>query len=161
MALSATRAVVGALNRGAYVFERSAGNGFTQIQKFQSDAPDSNDRYAWRVNLTDSFIAVGAVADSDNGAESGSGYIIELDGPLCDGGGAGICLDGADGLLCDERPDCGDDVVQDAEACDDGNPVNGDGCSDQCQVELMSQLPRYPRQKSRIAGWRIHDRPGR
>lgn len=33
---------------------------------------------------------------------------------------------------------CGDDVVSPGEACDDGNTVDGDGCSAQCVVEQLS-----------------------
>ncbi len=33
---------------------------------------------------------------------------------------------------------CGDGVVDDFEQCDDGNTVNGDGCSSTCQFELAT-----------------------
>ncbi len=33
---------------------------------------------------------------------------------------------------------CGDGVVEGSEQCDDGNLVNGDGCSSSCVVELFS-----------------------
>ena len=33
------------------------------------------------------------------------------------------------------QPMCGNGLVEPGEACDDGNPVDGDGCSAQCQVE--------------------------
>ena len=37
---------------------------------------------------------------------------------------------------CTVGPYCGDGIVQaEYEQCDDGNTVNGDGCSDTCQVE--------------------------
>jgi cysteine-rich repeat protein len=40
-------------------------------------------------------------------------------------------------------PHCGDRVVQAAlgEACDDGNTINGDGCSDTCQIEGPAPSP--------------------
>ena len=31
---------------------------------------------------------------------------------------------------------CGDNYVAPSEVCDDGNAVNGDGCSDACTVEV-------------------------
>ena len=41
------------------------------------------------------------------------------------------------------EPVCGDQVVTGAETCDDGNTVDGDGCSAACQVELGYWLTRY------------------
>lgn len=41
--------------------------------------------------------------------------------------------DGVDNGSC--NAECGDGLVHPEEACDDGNLDNGDGCSDQCQVE--------------------------
>ena len=51
-------------------------------------------------------------------------------------GSAGAVLDLV-GLGCSSaRPAlCGDDMVEGAETCDDGNSVSGDGCSDICQDE--------------------------
>ena len=46
-----------------------------------------------------------------------------------------FCKEGAAGVLCDERPLCGDAVVQAAEQCDDGNRDDGDGCDGLCSVE--------------------------
>jgi len=34
-------------------------------------------------------------------------------------------------------PPCGDGLIEPPEQCDDGNTVNGDGCSSNCQVEPM------------------------
>ena len=48
------------------------------------------------------------------------------------------------GYICElfppvAQPRCGDGVIQDDEACDDGNAVSGDGCAD-CQVECVDGL---------------------
>ena len=67
-----------------------------------------------------------------NGA--GAAYIYTLD-PLCDEGGACACAYGADGPECRRRPLCGDDTRLAAEACDDGNVDDGDGCSAGCALE--------------------------
>jgi cysteine-rich repeat protein len=55
---------------------------------------------------------------------------------------AEVCTDGldndGDGLTDREDPDCqicGDGVRDPKEECDDGNRVNGDGCSDTCKIE--------------------------
>ncbi len=45
------------------------------------------------------------------------------------------CEDGAC-LTVSEWPVCGDGVVDDGESCDDGNIVNGDGCTADCTVEV-------------------------
>lgn len=50
--------------------------------------------------------------------------------------GACVCISG---YVINNRscvPVCGDGVVLSIEACDDGNTVNGDGCSDECKVEV-------------------------
>ncbi|MGB0757082.1 MAG: SdrD B-like domain-containing protein [Patescibacteria group bacterium] len=38
-------------------------------------------------------------------------------------------------LECTPDPICGDGVVDDGEQCDDGNRINGDGCSNQCLID--------------------------
>jgi cysteine-rich repeat protein len=61
---------------------------------------------------------------------------------VCTGGldedGDGL-VDCADTVDCGADPACqavcGDGVVEGAEICDDGNTVNGDGCSSSCQRE--------------------------
>ena len=32
-------------------------------------------------------------------------------------------------------PNCGNNIIETEEQCDDGNDVNGDGCSASCQIE--------------------------
>jgi cysteine-rich repeat protein len=46
----------------------------------------------------------------------------------------GACLAAAGSASC-VPPGCGDSLVQNDEACDDGNMASGDGCSAACQVE--------------------------
>jgi cysteine-rich repeat protein len=36
---------------------------------------------------------------------------------------------------CPDPPVCGNGILEDGEDCDDGNNVNGDGCSDHCCIE--------------------------
>ena len=38
----------------------------------------------------------------------------------------------------DENQNCGNDVVDEGEECDDGNRMNGDGCSKNCKIEENS-----------------------
>jgi cysteine-rich repeat protein len=59
---------------------------------------------------------------------------------MCDDGvndgGYGSCADGLQSL---PGPSCGDGVVNGPEACDDGNPKDGDGCNVDC-VESGSEV---------------------
>ena len=61
---------------------------------------------------------------------------------------AEVCNDGidndGDGLVDNNDPDChvcGDGNIDPGEQCDDGNNLNGDGCSAQCQTEAPVNNP--------------------
>ena len=56
-----------------------------------------------------------------NDEPNGSVYVFSPGSAICTDDGACVCIEGAAGALCDERPECGDGVVQDAEQCDDGD----------------------------------------
>jgi cysteine-rich repeat protein len=43
----------------------------------------------------------------------------------------------------DCKPVCGNGVVEAGEQCDDGNTVNGDGCSSTCQKEIVATAFRF------------------
>ncbi|CAK94557.1 unnamed protein product (macronuclear) [Paramecium tetraurelia] len=54
---------------------------------------------------------------------------------------------------------CGDSIVADSEQCDDGNQINGDGCSNKCLIEKkficqndVCITPNYPNPKLSIFG---------
>ena len=46
---------------------------------------------------------------------------------------------GGNGLDCSSvtSPVCGNGIIESGEQCDDGNLVDGDGCSSTCQIEIM------------------------
>jgi cysteine-rich repeat protein len=46
------------------------------------------------------------------------------------------------GDICD--PICGDNITDDIEECDDGNLINGDGCSENCTIEVPPTPPPPP-----------------
>jgi len=86
---------------------------------------------------------------ADQDTDGGTGRIVPDVGDPCstciDGGGAidtkclRSCFELAiaelsDGIIGDV-PVCGNGIVQPGEFCDDGNLVNGDGCSSLCEVE--------------------------
>lgn len=43
-----------------------------------------------------------------------------------------------------EEPICGNEVLEQGEECDDGNLINGDGCSSECLIELPEGRTCYP-----------------
>ena len=50
-----------------------------------------------------------------------------------------VCLGGTSTTVdkCTVIPNiCGDGIKKSSEICDDGNTVNGDGCSHNCQIEI-------------------------
>jgi cysteine-rich repeat protein len=66
------------------------------------------------------------------------------DGESCDESSTQLCVDGA----CVERTGCGDGYREHRagpayEACDDGNGLTGDGCSETCELSLFD-LSRAP-----------------
>lgn len=87
----------------------------------------------------------------------GSTCLIELTFPcttspgcesgLCDTGNVCACNEDVDcdaGEVCNAGPDpnecvlagCGNDVLESGEGCDDGGTANGDGCNEDCLLEL-------------------------
>jgi len=56
----------------------------------------------------------------------------------CDGDGKGNVCDSTPG--CGEEPICGNDILETGEQCDDGNLINGDGCSATCQLEQVDPV---------------------
>jgi cysteine-rich repeat protein len=52
------------------------------------------------------------------------------------GGGSGGTSTCEDDDSCPPEPSCGDGVVDDGEACDDGNAFGGDGCRPDCSEEI-------------------------
>jgi len=52
--------------------------------------------------------------------------------------------------VCSVYTSCGDAVVAGSEECDDGNFIDGDGCSKYCTKELISNQNRYDYSKQNI-----------
>jgi cysteine-rich repeat protein len=44
----------------------------------------------------------------------------------------------SDAQVVREMSECGNGVLEASEQCDDGNRVNGDGCSSSCQVRARA-----------------------
>jgi cysteine-rich repeat protein len=65
--------------------------------------------------------------DAFNNGAVGPGHCGDNDG---EGSGSGSGSD------CEHEPVCGDGVMEDGEACDDGNVVAHDGCSATCTIEV-------------------------
>lgn len=73
------------------------------------------------------------------GSGAGTAGSVETCAGYADGwtGSAGAVIDLV-GITCASinHTLCGDGVLNGAEACDDGNAISGDGCSDRCQSDL-------------------------
>jgi len=75
------------------------------------------------------------------GPRCGDGILQGSYGELCDDGAnndtnvpPAAPAYGKCGSDCKARPRCGDGVIQGSEQCDDGNKVDGDGCSSACLI---------------------------
>jgi cysteine-rich repeat protein len=81
-----------------------------------------------------------------NGDGCSATCMVEIPPGCGDGEVAGDeeCDDAGESATCDidcTFAQCGDSIrnVSAAEACDDGNTTNGDGCSDDCHVEIIPE----------------------
>lgn len=85
-------------------------------------------------NLLFTIFSISLFACSSDSSVSGPERPIRIDAGTDSGS-----IDGSydAGLEADsEFAFCGDDFVQEGEACDDGNTIDGDGCSEMCEVEF-------------------------
>lgn len=64
---------------------------------------------------------------------------VELSTQIDTGGGGGTPPPGGGGGTHPSAPDCGNNIKETGEQCDDGNLINGDGCSSTCQDEAIEQ----------------------
>jgi cysteine-rich repeat protein len=60
-------------------------------------------------------------------APATSRYLVGIDGSMPGGGQATVVI---------ARPQCGNNMVEHSETCDDGNTTSGDGCDSLCRKEL-------------------------
>jgi cysteine-rich repeat protein len=60
-------------------------------------------------------------------APATSRYLVGIDSPTTGGGQATVVI---------ARPQCGNNIVEHSETCDDGNTMSGDGCDSLCRKEL-------------------------
>jgi cysteine-rich repeat protein len=60
-------------------------------------------------------------------APSTARYLVGIDSPTAGGGQATVVI---------ARPQCGNNMVEHSETCDDGNTTSGDGCDSLCRKEL-------------------------
>ncbi len=61
----------------AYIFKKSEGDVWNQIQKINADDPANQDYFGISVGISGDKAIVGATGDDDLGSESGSAYIFE------------------------------------------------------------------------------------
>jgi len=85
----------------------------------------------------------------NTGGNVGAGTVSFVGGMPSTGGTVGVggmwgCYPAVVNSALDAGPDCGNGILDSAnnEGCDDGNLLNGDGCSANCQVEPSWVCPR-------------------
>ena len=100
------------LSGSTYVFDWLGGEspGWVEVAKLRASDAEAEDRLGITVSTFRDTIIAGAIGDGDGGTNSGSVYVFDI-GPVC-----------------------GDGVVELPEQCDDGNTVDGDGCSGDCEA---------------------------
>jgi len=80
------------------------------------------------------------------------GNLITESGEVCDGNSESCIINSYTGMracaigcesfgVCETQQFCGDSVVNGLEQCDDGNTLNGDGCSSTCAIEQGGKSP--------------------
>ena len=135
------RLIVGAAkaqNGGeAYVFHQDDNGSWTYAETVTNPNPTGDDGFGVDVEFMDASVIIGALNHGNFGNSGGLVYEKRFAQPICKSGGACVCLDGAEGSDCATLTSMGDGEVQAAEGCDDGNTVDGDGCSSQGQVEAF------------------------
>ncbi len=108
----------------AYTYERDASAAWTEVAKIVPDGLASGGYFGTRFALADDVALFGAPSESV---------------PGCGGCGVVYVCAAADGCPATPpapvMPRCGDGTLTTNEACDDGNTVDGDGCSAACTVE--------------------------
>jgi cysteine-rich repeat protein len=86
-----------------------------------------------------------ANASSDNGQEEISFSVVQGQTYYLIVDGVSSTQFGPFTMLVHIRPPgCGDGLISGGEACDDGNTLNGDGCSSTCTVESLAGIDTCP-----------------
>ncbi len=100
----------------AYLFQFN-GSTWVEINKLTASDAASQDGFGLSVSISGNTAVVGAyIDDCTAGSDCGSVYLFPAAPDDC----------GAT---------CGDSLVEGTENCDDGNTVDGDGCSSTCTIE--------------------------
>jgi cysteine-rich repeat protein len=120
-----------------YIFYNDPVDGWiNQSKLFDSDGIEY-DELGFSSSISGNTVLAGAYGDDDNGEDSGSVFFYDYTPPVC-----------------------GDGAKEGFEVCDDGNLLDGDGCSSTCQLEhsgigcsfTFDELPGVPATDSFCAG---------
>jgi hypothetical protein len=132
VAISGDTTIVGAhaadtLNGAAYIFERDEGgvDNWGEITKITASDAAADDQFGNAVAISGNTAIVGAFINDDDGTNSGSAYILELD-LVIDGDGDGVS-DGDDNCPSDSNANQLDmDEDGTGDACDLENRITSD-----------------------------------
>jgi cysteine-rich repeat protein len=114
---------------------------WVEAQKVTASDGAGGDWFGWSASIFDFTLVVGAMGDDDKGSSSGSAYVFDLS-PNCLTPDTCECKPGYVGPTCADT-ECGDNITAGDEVCDDGNNVDGDGCSAVCEAELAPECLNY------------------
>ena len=74
----------------AYIFERDGAGNWIEVQKLIASDGAEGDWFGWKVSISGNDAVIGAPYDDDNGEDSGSAYIYQIEpAPVCPGDATG------------------------------------------------------------------------
>ena len=146
--VSATHDVEEELQHIIYVYTRAASQGgehrWGLSHRLTTDARGRGLKVSAPLAISSGRILASARGRTDVYGVHGTALILEAQSPQCNPDDSCLCLEGAAGPSCADRPQMGDGALQDAERCDDANRVDGDGCSAFGELELWYQCVGAP-----------------
>ena len=138
----------GALNATIYVYTRppesEANTLWTLSHQINENTYNQGFEFKRLFAVSNHKILVVTQGNESEVGVHGSALILEVQSPLCNEQNQCSCLEGASGSSCIERPQMGDGILQAAERCDDGNIIDGDGCSAYGQPEAWYRCQGTP-----------------
>ena len=146
--VSATHSVGEVLHHIIYVYTRAVDQGGSPrwglSHRLTTDTQNRGLSFSTPVAISSGRILAATRGRADVYGIHGTALIIEAQTPQCTPDDDCLCLEGAAGPSCADRPQMGDGELQAAERCDDANRVDGDGGSAFGEIEVWYQCVGAP-----------------